>query len=46
MGYDIMVDYWSFGIILYELIYNHTPFVDLDKQILYKNILYNVIKYF
>jgi len=27
-GYDIMIDYWSFGIILYQLIYKHTPFVD------------------
>ena len=38
-GHTFMCDWWSFGILLYELLYGYTPFYDKDK-----NRMYDLIK--
>ena len=34
-GHSIMCDWWSFGILIYELLYGNTPFFNLDKNRMY-----------
>ena len=37
-GYDKMVDYWSMGIVFYELITRETPFMNRSLGKIYQNI--------
>lgn len=39
-GYTSMVDWWSFGILIYELCYGHTPFKGPSQEETFDNILY------
>jgi len=38
IGYDKMVDYWSMGIVFYELITRETPFMNRSLGKIYQNI--------
>lgn len=37
-GYSVAVDYWSLGIIIFEMVAGHTPFLATDDRILFENI--------
>ena len=37
-GHTGLVDWWSFGILLYELLYGYTPFNSLRREETFKNI--------
>lgn len=39
-GYGLEVDYWSFGILLYEMLVGVTPFNDSNPRSIYRRILY------
>lgn len=45
-GYNQMVDWWSFGTILYEMICGLPPFYDGNTQQMYQNILYAKIPFY
>ena len=44
-GHNIMCDWWSFGILIYELLYGRTPFFNLDKNRMYDLINTGSISY-
>lgn len=41
MGHDRNVDWWSIGILAFEMLFGVTPFFNRDKNVLYRNILSN-----
>jgi len=44
-GYNFSVDFWSLGIIFYEMLIGKDPFYNKDPIIIYQNILTNNKKY-
>ena len=46
-GYDFSIDVWSLGVLLYELIHSHSPFVekDLDVNKIENNIVSKELKF-
>ena len=44
-GHTVMCDWWSFGILLYELLYGNTPFFNMDKERMYDLIVTGAISF-
>ena len=44
-GHNVMCDWWSFGILIYELLYGKLPFYSPDKKRLYELILLSEVKF-
>ena len=44
-GHTFMTDWWSFGILIYELLYGNTPFFNMDKNRMYDLITTGSISY-
>ena len=44
-GHTIMSDWWSFGILIYELLYGITPFYNKDKNRMYELIEIGELKF-
>ena len=44
-GHTFMCDWWSFGILIYELLYGNTPFYNVDKNRMYDLINTGSISY-
>jgi PAS domain S-box-containing protein len=44
-GHNAVVDWWSFGIILYEMVYGETPFSGRTRRETFDNIKQNDIKF-
>ena len=44
-GHTIMSDWWSFGILIYELLYGITPFFNKDKNRMYELIEIGELKF-
>ena len=44
-GHTFMTDWWSFGILLYEMLYGNTPFFNMDKSRMYDLISTGSISY-
>lgn len=44
-GYNRQVDWWSFGVIVYNLIFNDTPFNSSNIKDLYHRILYDDLQF-
>ena len=38
-GHDFAADYWSYGVLIYELLTRNTPFYARDDMTVYENIL-------
>jgi serine/threonine protein kinase len=45
VGHNIMTDWWSFGILLFELLYGCLPFYSLNKKRLFELIMMSEIKF-
>ncbi|KMZ64659.1 Protein kinase G11A, partial [Zostera marina] len=44
-GHTSEVDWWAFGILLYEMFYGHTPFRGRTRQKTFTNILHKDVKF-
>ena len=44
-GHTVMSDWWSFGILIYEMLYGKTPFFSMDKDRMYDLITTGGISY-
>ena len=44
-GHNVMCDWWSFGILIYELLYGKLPFYSPDKKRLFELILMSEVKF-
>ena len=44
-GHNVMCDWWSFGILIYELLYGKLPFYSPDKKRLFELILLSEVKF-
>jgi protein-serine/threonine kinase len=44
-GYNASVDWWTFGILLYEMLYGKTPFVGDNMNDTFKNILHQKLNF-
>ena len=44
-GHTIMSDWWSFGILIYELLCGITPFFNMDKNRMYELIEVGELKF-
>ena len=38
VGYDKTVDWWSVGVLIYEMLFGKTPFVNKNRLVMYENI--------
>jgi serine/threonine protein kinase len=45
LGYSKMVDFWSLGVLLFEMLCGWSPFYNEDTQTMYRNICYGKIKF-
>ena len=44
-GHNFMCDWWSLGILIYELLYGNTPFFNMDKTRMYDLIITGAISF-
>ena len=44
-GHTFMTDWWSFGVLIYELLYGNTPFYNIDKNRMFDLITNGSISY-
>ena len=45
LGHTVMTDWWSFGILIYEMLYGFTPFFNLDQDRMYDLIINGSISF-
>ncbi|RHY10812.1 hypothetical protein DYB37_004026 [Aphanomyces astaci] len=43
--YGKVVDWWSYGILLFEMLTGRTPFVDRNRRVMFKNIMGSEVVY-